>query len=121
MSFRFIRDHAHRWPIRLMCRVLEVSASGYYAWRSRPQSARAASNRTLLADVRRLHAEHRGRYGSPRMHAALRTEGRTASRGRISRLMREPKAAEKLRASRDRAALYAVLTQPALADLPKAG
>ena len=88
MSFRFIRDHADRWPIRLMWRVIEVSASGYYAWRSRPESARAASNRTLLADVRRLHAEHRGRYGSPRMHAALRAEGRTASRGRIARLMR---------------------------------
>ena len=88
MSFRFIRDHAARWPIRLMCRVIEVSASGYYAWRSRPESARAASNRTLLADVRRLHAEHRGRYGRPRMHAALRAEGRTASRGRIARLMR---------------------------------
>ena len=88
MSFRFIRDHADRWPIRLMWRVIEVSASGYYAWRSRPESARAASNRTLLADVRRLHAEHRGRYGRPRMHAALRAEGRTASRGRIARLMR---------------------------------
>ena len=88
MSFRFIRDHAARWPIRLMCRVIEVSASGYYAWRSRPQSARAALNRALLADVRRLHAEHRGRYGSPRMHAALRAEGGTASRGRIARLMR---------------------------------
>lgn len=88
MSFNFIRDHAGRWPVRLMCRVLEVSASGYYAWRSRPESARAAANRMLLADVRRLHAEHHGRYGSPRMHAALRAEGRTASRGRVARLMR---------------------------------
>ena len=83
MSFRFIRDHADRWPIRLVCRVLEVSVSGYYAWRSRPESARTASNRALLADVRRLHAEHRGRYGSPRMHAALRAEGGTASRGSV--------------------------------------
>ena len=56
MSFRFIRDHAGRWPVRLMCRVLEVSTSGYYAWRSRPESARAVANRALLADVRRLHA-----------------------------------------------------------------
>jgi len=46
------------------------------------------ANRTLLADVRRLHAEHQGRYGSPRMHAALRAEGRMASRGRVARLMR---------------------------------
>jgi transposase InsO family protein len=88
MSFKFIRDHADRWPIRLMCRVLDVSASGYYAWRNRPEGARARANRTLLADVRRLHAEHHGRYGSPRMHAALRAEGRAASRGRVARLMR---------------------------------
>jgi putative transposase len=88
MSFNFIRDHAGRWPVRLMCRVLEVSASGYYAWRNRPESARAAANRALLADVRRLHAEHHGRYGSPRMHAALRAQGRMASRGRVARLMR---------------------------------
>ena len=88
MSFRFIRDHAGRWPIRQMCRVLEVSASGYYAWRNRPDSARVVANRVLLADVRRLHAEHHGRYGSPRMHAALRAEGGTASRGRVARLMR---------------------------------
>ena len=57
MSFRFIRDHAGRWPVRLMCRVLEVSASGHYAWRKRPESARARANRVLLADLRRLHAE----------------------------------------------------------------
>lgn len=88
MSFQFIRDYAGRWPVRLMCRVLEVSASGYYAWRGRPESARAVANRALLADVRRLHAEHHGRYGSPRMHAALRAEGRTASRGRVARRMR---------------------------------
>ena len=88
MSFNFIRDHADRWPIRLMCRILEVSTSGYYAWRNRPESARARANRALLADVRRLHAEHHGRYGSPGMHAALRAEGGTASRGRVARLMR---------------------------------
>ncbi|CAA2107623.1 hypothetical protein MBUL_04253 [Methylobacterium bullatum] len=75
-------------PVRLMCRVLEVSPSGYYGWRSRPESARSASNRQLLADVQRIHAGHHRRYGSPRVHAALWAEGRTASRGRVERLMR---------------------------------
>ena len=53
MSFRFIRDHAGRWgTVRLMCRVLAVSASGYYAWRSLPESARSVANRKLLGDPR---------------------------------------------------------------------
>ena len=63
MSFRFIRDHAGQWPVRLMCRVLEVSVSGDHAWRGRPESARARANRALLADARRLHAGHHGRHG----------------------------------------------------------
>ena len=83
MSFRFIRDHAGRWPVRLMCRVLEVSASGCCAWRKRPESARARANRVLPADLRRLHAEHHGRYGSPRMHGprSARNAGRQAAAG----------------------------------------
>ncbi len=88
MRFRFIADHQEEWPVRVMCEVLGVSPAGYFAWRCRPESARAAANRNLLADVRRLQALHRGRYGSPRMHAALRAEGRSVSRGRVERLMR---------------------------------
>jgi hypothetical protein len=71
-----------------MCRVLGVSPTGYYDWRDRPESARAAANRALLADMRRLEVRHHGRYGSPRMHAALRSEGHRCSRGRVERLMR---------------------------------
>jgi transposase InsO family protein len=71
-----------------MCRVLKVSPSGYYAWRSRPESQRAIANRRLLQDVQRLHGQHHSRYGSPRMHAALRAEGHRVSRGRVERLMR---------------------------------
>ncbi len=88
MRFAFIEQHARTWPVRLMCRVIEVSTSGYYGWRSRPESARSAANRQLLDDVRRVHAGHHRRYGSPRVHAALRAEGRSASRGRVERLMR---------------------------------
>ena len=81
MRFGFIEQHARTWPVRLMCRVLCVSASGYYAWRSRPESHRAIANRRLLQEVQRLHAQHQGRYGSPRMHAALRAQGHRVSRG----------------------------------------
>jgi putative transposase len=89
MKFRCVDEHQEEWPVRTLCDVLGVSPGGYYAWRSRPESARAASNRRLLEDVRRLHAQHHGRYGSPRLHAALRAKGRGVSRGRIERLMRQ--------------------------------
>jgi len=88
MRFGFIEQHARTWPVRLMRRVLGVSASGYYAWRSRPESPRAIANRRLLHKVQRLYGQRHGRYGSPRMHAALRAEGHRVSRGRVERLMR---------------------------------
>jgi transposase InsO family protein len=88
MRFRCIEDHRDSWPVRVMCGVLEVSASGYYAWRGRPESPRAVANRALLADIQRVHDQHRRRYGAPRIHAALRAEGHLVSRRRVERLMR---------------------------------
>ncbi|QNT70166.1 transposase [Defluviicoccus vanus] len=88
MRFRCIEDQRDTWPVRVLCDALQVSASGYYAWRGRPESARVAANRALLADVRRIHEQHRGRYGAPRIHAAVQAEGRSVSRGRVERLMR---------------------------------
>ena len=85
MRFTFIEKHVGTFSVRLMCHVLAVSPSGFYARRARPESARAARERQLLADVRRLQSQHQDRYGSPRMHAALRAEGRNCSRGRIER------------------------------------
>ena len=87
MSFRFIEDHRDAYPVRLMCAVLDVSAAGYYAWRERPVSQSAAANAALLKAIRQVHQDSGGRYGSPRVHAALRVQGRGASRGRIERLM----------------------------------
>ena len=88
MKFRIIEDQRETFPVRVLCDVMGVSAAGYYAWRGRPESPRKAANRTLLTEIRRLHLAHRGRYGAPRIHAALRSEGCTASRGRVERLMR---------------------------------
>jgi transposase InsO family protein len=88
MRFRFIEDRRADYPVRVMCRVLEVSPAGYYAWRSRPESSRSVANRELLANIKRVHRDSHGRYGSPRIHAELRTKGHGASRGRIERQMR---------------------------------
>ena len=72
MRFRFIEDHREVFLVRVVCAVLTVSTSGYYAWRGRPEGARARANRGLVEDIRRVHADSRRRYGSPRVHAALR-------------------------------------------------
>ena len=88
MKFRLIEDQRDTFPVRIMCDVMCVSPAGYYAWRGRPKSPRKAANRTLLTEIRRVHTTHRGRYGAPRIHAALRAEGHTASRSRVERLMR---------------------------------
>jgi putative transposase len=88
MSFRLIEDHRRAYPVRVLCAVLEVSPAGYYAWRARSPSARSSANAELVAAIRRVHHDSAGRYGSPRVHAALRTQGRGTSRGRIERLMR---------------------------------
>jgi putative transposase len=87
MSFRFIEDHRDAYPVRLMCAVLEVSPAGYYTWRERPVSERTKSSDVLLAAIRQVHQDSGGRYGSPRIHAALRKQGRGVSRGRIERTM----------------------------------
>src|SRR3954468_3665800 len=88
MRFRLIEDHRDVWPVRVMCDALSVSPSGFYAWRSQPESLRKIANRELLVDIRRVHAQHRGRYGAPRIHAELRAEGQTVCRKRVERLMR---------------------------------
>src|SRR5216684_3890128 len=85
MRFRLIEDHRLIWPVRVMCDALSASPSGYYLWRSRPESPRKIANRELLGDIQRIHAHHRGRYGAPRIHAELRAEGQAVSRKRIER------------------------------------
>ena len=88
MKFGFVDEYRNQWPIRVMCAALGLSASGYYAWRSRPESARAAANRVLLDDISRIYADSSGTYCSPRVHAVLRGHGRQVGRSRIERLMR---------------------------------
>ena len=88
MKYQTIERCRHAYPVRLMCRCLRVSPSGYYDWRSRPLSARERDNRRLLERIRALHHESDGVFGSPRMHEELRYEGERCGVNRIARLMR---------------------------------
>ena len=89
MRYRAIQEQDRRYPIRLMCRVLAVSAAGNYAWCARPASARSASARTVLSAIRVIHRESRETYGSPRIWDALVKQGHRVGEHRVARLMRQ--------------------------------
>ncbi len=72
-----------------MCRVLEVSASGYYRWCSQPNSKRAKENDQLLGKIREIHTQSRTHYGSPKIYRRLRQQGQQWNHKRVERLMRE--------------------------------
>src|SRR5207245_10837666 len=79
----------HVWPVAVLCDVLEVSRSGYYAWRTRPVSARAARRAKLVEQVRVAHADSRGAYGSPRIHAELDAAGVAVCENTVAKVMRQ--------------------------------
>jgi len=72
-----------------MARVLGVSRSGYYAWKTRPLSSRARTDELLKKEISSVHAHHHGAYGAPRIHGELQRQGWKVSRKRVARLMRE--------------------------------
>jgi transposase InsO family protein len=88
VRYRFIRAQQSQFPITALCRVLEVSRAGYYAWRTRPESSRGPADRALLARIRAVQQASRGTYGRRRVHAQLRAQGESCSRNRVARLMR---------------------------------
>ncbi len=77
------------FPVTLMCRVLEVSRSGYYAWHVREASARSQADEALKRQIQAIHERSRGTYGVPRVHAELEALGEGVSRKRVARLMGE--------------------------------
>jgi transposase InsO family protein len=87
VTFAFIAAEKAIFPIRTLCRVLEVSPSGFYAWCSRAPSLRAQRDIGLRHALRVAHAESQGRYGSPRLHQAIRACGFAVGRNRVIRVM----------------------------------
>ena len=87
--FRFVEANKAAFPVAFMCARLGVSTSGYYAWRSRPPSARSVADAALTETIRRVHAGSRGTYGAPRVRAELAdAHGVRCGRKRVARLMR---------------------------------
>lgn len=87
MRYRFIREHRSQFQVSTMCRVLDVSTSGYYDWQDRGESERHRSNAELLGAIKSIHTTSRQSYGVRRIHWSLRTDGRACSRNRVARLM----------------------------------
>ena len=89
MKFAFIAAEKAQHPVAVLCSVLGVSSSGFYAWRKRPPSQRAKGDARLAVEVRLAHRRGRGSYGSPRVHRELKAHGHRVGKKRVERLMRQ--------------------------------
>jgi transposase InsO family protein len=88
MRYAFIEDHREQWPIGVQCDVLEVSRSGYYAWRKRPPSARAQRQKQLTERIQAIHEQpHHDVYGAPRVHQELVAQGVACNRKTVAKCM----------------------------------
>jgi putative transposase len=88
VRFAFIQTEKAYFSVALMCRVLQVSRSGFYAWCMRPRAPRAQQDQNLKLAIGAIYRQSHGRYGSPRVHAELRERGQCTGRKRVARLMR---------------------------------
>ena len=89
-KYQFVAAQASEYPVTVLCRVLGLARSGYYAWRKRPLSTRMQQDNQLTADIQRIFINSRQTYGSPRVHAELR-KSKPCARKRVARLMRQAK------------------------------
>jgi putative transposase len=89
MKYRFVAKVQSAYPVKTLCRMLEISRSGYYAWMGRKPSQREEANQRLIEHIRRIHQLSRKTYGSPRVHAELRKQGWRCNTNRVARLMRQ--------------------------------
>ncbi len=88
MKFRFISEHVETFTVGRMCKLLNVSRSGFYAWKKRPESRRSRENRVLENRIRLSHANSHGIYGAPRIHQDLNDDGVRCEKNRVARIMR---------------------------------
>ena len=89
MRYAFIEGYRAMWRLPVMCRVLLVSKSGYFAWRDGRERPRVSEDRALSVRIKAIHEESRQTYGSPRIHHALKTQGIAVGKKRVERLMKD--------------------------------
>jgi transposase InsO family protein len=89
MKYRFIQEHRKPFSLTVLCRMLQVTCGGYYAWRQRPHSQRVREDEQLLVSIRTIYDQSQRRYGSPRVYRELQAQGICCSEKRVARLMRE--------------------------------
>jgi transposase InsO family protein len=89
VKYQFIAAHRAEFEITVMCRVLAVSRSGYYAWLKRPTSSRKMADQELSQQIKEIHHHSRQTYGSPRIQAELAENGVNCGHNRVARLMRD--------------------------------
>ena len=87
MRFAFIADHRQQWPVRLQCRVLGVSPSGFYDHMNRQPGPRQRRREQLSGHIKRIHAQSRRTYGSPRVFKQLKQEGVAVGRKTVASIM----------------------------------
>ena len=118
MKFRLIDAAKTDFPVQRMCDVLDVSPSGYFAWKERPACRRQREDMVLLAHVRSAFTLSNGTYGSPRMTHELHDDGLAIGRRRVARLMRDNglRARQKRRFKRTTDSVHACPIAPNLMD-----
>jgi transposase InsO family protein len=90
VRFAWIEEHRATWPVAVQCAVLDVSRSGFYAWRERPLSGQSQRRELLLEEIQAIHHERRKDvYGSPRIHQELTARGRRCNVKTVARIMKE--------------------------------
>jgi len=105
MRYTAIHRHHNQYPVRMMCRVMRVSRSGYYDWVGRPASVRVQRHQALTEKIRYFHQASRKTYGSPRIHTDLTESGERVGKNTVALLMQRagivPKTVRKFRVTTD--------------------
>jgi transposase InsO family protein len=89
VKYQFIADESKNYTLKVLCRVLEVSRSGFYDWRGRPKSKRLLEDEKIVEQIKLFHCGSRCTYGSPRIHQDFKGKGQRVGKNRIARLMRQ--------------------------------